>query len=449
MERQVAKELPAKQLERLLVTRQAKIAVIGLGYVGLPLAVEKAKAGFAVYGIERNSDRVNQVNAGKSYIPDVLTTDMRCVWEQGTLKASSDFEVVSQVDVITICVPTPLDAYKQPDTRYIESVVDSSVPFMRSGQLVVLESTTYPGTTEEIIQTRIEQAGFKVGTDVFLAFSPERVDPGNKHYKTANTPKVVGGVTPTCTRLAATMYEQILEGEVFTVSSPQVAEMEKLLENIFRVVNISLMNELAKLSDRMGIDIWEVVAAASTKPFGYMPFYPGPGLGGHCIPIDPFYLSWKAKEYDFTTQFIELAGAINNDMPGYVVQRIAEILNEHGLCLKGSNILLMGVAYKADVDDTRESPALKVAGHLLRKGALLRFHDPLVSQVKIKGELLTSVPTEDLKQSLSEADIVVILTGHNAIDYESIVDNAKLVYDTRNRTAGHSGEHLYRLGTGR
>ena len=360
-ERTVDQYVPAEELLQKIEGHRAQVAVIGLGYVGLPLAVEKAKAGFTVVGLDRNANRVAMVNRGENYIPDILAYELAEVVKAKKLRATQDFSVISDVDVITICVPTPLDKNKQPDTSYIEGVVEQSIPFIHKGQLIVLESTTYPGTTEEVILPRIESRGFKVGQDVFLAFSPERVDPGNKRYKTKNTPKVVGGVTPECTKVATALYEQVLEGKVFPVSSPRVAEMTKLLENIFRIVNISLMNELALLCEKMKIDIWEVIEAAKTKPFGYMPFYPGPGLGGHCIPLDPFYLAWKAKEYDFTTRFIELAGEINDGMPYHVVEQAMELLNTKGKSLNGSKVMLLGMAYKRDIDDLRESPALKVA----------------------------------------------------------------------------------------
>jgi len=372
-------------------TLYARIAVIGLGYVGLPLAVEKAKVGFDVTGLDRNAARVEMVNRGENYIPDILGSDLAQVVKEGKLHATQDFSVISNVDVITICVPTPLDKNKQPDTSYIEGVVDQSLPYLHKGQLVVLESTTYPGTTEEIILPRIESLGLKVGEDVFLAFSPERVDPGNDRYKTKNTPKVVGGVTPACTEVATALYEQVLDGAVFSASSPRVAEMTKLLENIFRIVNISLVNELALLCEKMKIDIWEVIEAAKTKPFGYMPFYPGPGLGGHCIPLDPFYLSWKAKEYDFTTRFIELAGEINDAMPYHVVERAMELLNTNGKALNGSKVMLLGMAYKRDIDDLRESPALKVARLLADRGAMLSYHDPYIPEINSAGLELRDV----------------------------------------------------------
>ncbi len=434
------------ELLEKIKTRHAQVAVIGLGYVGLPLAVEKAKAGYTVVGIDRNSNRVDMVNRGENYIPDILASDLAHVVQAGKLSAVQDFEVIDDVDVITICVPTPLDKNKQPDTSYIESVVDQSLPHLHRGQLVVLESTTYPGTTEEVILPRIEARGLKVGKDVFLAFSPERVDPGNKHYKTKNTPKVVGGVTPKCTEVATALYEQILEGEVFPVSSPRVAEMTKLLENIFRIVNISLMNELALLCEKMGIDIWEVIEAAKTKPFGFMPFYPGPGLGGHCIPLDPFYLSWKAKEYDFTTQFIELAGQVNDTMPYHIAERAMELLNERGKPLNGAKIFLLGMAYKKDIDDLRESPALKIARLLLQHRAVVSYHDPHIPEIDQAGLQLTSMPLNE--ETLKSADLVIITTAHTNVDYKLVVDHAPLIFDTRNATHGIKSPKIARLGVG-
>jgi len=433
-------------LKERIEKRQARVAVIGLGYVGLPLSVEKAKAGFFVTGIDRNPERVAQVNRGENYIGDVVAEDLLGAVESGHLKATTDFSVVGDADVVAVCVPTPLDKNKQPDTSFIEHVVEQSLPHLRAGQLVVLESTTYPGTTEEIILPRIESRGFKVGEDIHLAFSPERVDPGNAKFKTGNTPKIVGGMTPACTDAAATLYEQILESSVCRVSSPRVAEMAKLLENVFRIVNISLVNELALLSERMGIDIWEVIEAAKTKPFGYMPFYPGPGLGGHCIPLDPFYLSWKAREYDFSTRFIELAGEINDVMPYHVIERTMEILNGQGKALRGSRVLILGMAYKKDIDDVRESAALKVADRLLAHGAELTYHDPHVEAVRLHdGQMESQALTEGL---LEAQDLVLIMTAHSAVDYKFVCDRAKLVFDTRNATTGISGGHITRLGAG-
>ena len=438
--------VPAEELLQKIEGHRAQVAVIGLGYVGLPLAVEKAKAGFTVVGLDRNANRVAMVNRGENYIPDILAYELAEVVKAKKLRATQDFSVISDVDVITICVPTPLDKNKQPDTSYIEGVVEQSIPFIHKGQLIVLESTTYPGTTEEVILPRIESRGFKVGQDVFLAFSPERVDPGNKRYKTKNTPKVVGGVTPECTKVATALYEQVLEGKVFPVSSPRVAEMTKLLENIFRIVNISLMNELALLCEKMKIDIWEVIEAAKTKPFGYMPFYPGPGLGGHCIPLDPFYLAWKAKEYDFTTRFIELAGEINDGMPYHVVEQAMELLNTKGKSLNGSKVMLLGMAYKRDIDDLRESPALKVARLLAERGAELSYHDPYIPKIDVPGLQFESIPLTPA--NLATQDLVIITTGHTNVDYQQVVENAPLIFDTRNATRGIDSPKIIRLGVG-
>jgi UDP-N-acetyl-D-glucosamine dehydrogenase len=433
-------------LNQKIREKRARIAVIGLGYVGLPLAVEKAKVGYTVVGIERNADRVAMVNRGENYIGDVVPDDLAAVVRAGRLRATQDFSVVADVDVVTICVPTPLDKNKQPDTSYIEFVVEQSLPYIHPGQLIVLESTTYPGTTEEIIQSRLEERGFVVGRDVFVAFSPERVDPGNVQFKTKNTPKVVGGVTPACTEVAAALYEEVLEGGVFQVSSPRVAEMTKILENTFRIVNISLVNELALLCERMDIDIWEVIEAAKTKPFGYMPFYPGPGLGGHCIPLDPFYLSWKAKAYDFSTRFIELAGQVNDEMPHHVVERSMLLLNESGKSVRGAKILVLGVAYKRDIDDTRESPALKIMSLLVQLGAVVQYHDPYIASVVIEGQEYVSQPLSG--SNLRAADLVLIATDHTKVDYESVTQNAVLVFDTRNATSGTSAPNVRRLGVG-
>lgn len=433
-------------LREKIRSKSATVVVIGLGYVGLPLAVEKAKAGFHVVGIERNEVRVAQVNRGENYIADVLAQDLASVVAKGLLTATQSFDVVADADVITICVPTPLDKNKQPDTRYIEHVVDQSLPYLHAGQLVVLESTSYPRTTEEIIQPRLESRGFVIGEDMFLAFSPERVDPGNLEYKTQNTPKLVGGVTEHCTDVAAAVYEAILETDVCRVSSPRTAEMAKLLENVFRIVNISLVNELAQLCERMSIDMWEVIEAAKTKPFGFMAFYPGPGLGGHCIPLDPFYLSWKAKEYDFTTRFIELAGQINDDMPYHVVERVGALLNNVGKPIRGERILLLGMAYKKDIDDLRQSPAVKIAQLLLDQGAILSYHDPLIPVVKQESLCLTSVSLSD--ETLSDQSLVLITTDHTGIDYARVVALAPLVFDTRNATKGLTSDHLFKLGVG-
>jgi UDP-N-acetyl-D-glucosamine dehydrogenase len=426
--------------------RQARITVIGLGYVGLPLAVEKAKAGFTVIGLDRNPERVAWVNRGENYIPDVLAGELAEVVKIGKLQATQAFSVIKDSDVVAICVPTPLDKNKQPDTTYVEGVVDQSLPYLHKDQLVVLESTTYPGTTEEVILPKIESRALKVGEDIFLAFSPERVDPGNKHYKTKNTPKVVGGVTPACTEIAATLYEQVLEGKVCRVSSPRAAEMAKLLENVFRIVNISLVNELAQLCERMRIDVWEVIEAAKTKPFGFMPFYPGPGVGGHCIPLDPFYLSWKAKEYDFTTRFIELAGQINDGMPYYVIDQVTRLLNRAGKPLTGAKILLLGMAYKEDVDDLRQSPAMKIAHLLLDRGVDLSYHDPYIATIDQENIALQSV--ELTEESLQEQDLVVITTAHSNVDYRKVVEASRMVYDTRNAIRDVDAPNVTRVGAG-
>jgi len=419
-------------LEKKLRKRKAKIAVIGLGYVGLPLAVEKAKAGFTVVGVERKKERVDMVNQGKNYIPDIIGVELERVVKKGKLRATQDFEVISKVDVICICVPTPLTKNKEPDIQYIQSVTDKLTPYLRKGQLIILESTTYPGTTEEVILPRLQRKDFKVGEDFFLAYSPERIDPGNKKYRMNNIPKVVGGITKRCTHLARTLYEQVVKETVYPVSSPRVAEMEKLLENVFRNVNIALVNEMSLLCNRMGINIWEVIDAAKTKPYGFMPFYPGPGLGGHCIPIDPFYLAWKAKEYDFNTRFIELAAEINNSMPHYVVDQINRILNEHKKCLNGSKILILGVTYKKNIGDLRESPVLKIIGLLEKEKTKVSYHDPHIPSFLFQNRRYESVKLT--KGAIKSADIVLITTDHDFYQYEEVVDQAKLVFDTRNAT---------------
>jgi len=419
-------------LEKKLRGMEARIAVIGLGYVGLPLAVEQAKAGFRVIGIEREKERVNMINQGKNYIPDVVDTELKKVVKEEKLSATENPAVVCKVDVICICVPTPLTKNKEPDIQYIEGVTNRLIPHLRRGQLIVLESTTYPGTTEEVILPRLEKAGFRVGRDLYLAYSPERISPGNEDYRIGNTPKVVGGVTERCSLLAKTLYEQVIGERVYVVSSPRVAEMEKLLENVFRNVNIALVNEMALLCRRMGISIWEVIEAARTKPYGFMTFYPGPGLGGHCIPIDPFYLAWKAKEYDFNTRFIELAGEINDRMPLYVVERLTEILNQRRVCLNGATILILGVTYKKDIADLRESPALKIIKLLEDKKAKVLYHDPYIATFSLGDKHYTSI---ELNQNfLEEADVVVITTDHSCYDYERIVEKSRLILDTRNAT---------------
>jgi len=427
--------------------KKAKISVIGLGYVGLPLAVEIAKRGFHAAGIERKKERVDKVNHGESYITDISERDLSKVVRAGKLKATQSFEVVSDADIVVICVPTPLDRNKSPVTKYIKDVVDCSLPYAKKDQLFVLESTTYPGTTEEIIKPLLEDKGYRIGEDVFLAFSPERIDPGNKSYTVSNIPKVVGGVTPKCTEVAKAFYEEITSGGVYGVSSAKTAEMEKLLENIFRIVNISLVNEMAILCDKMGIDIWEVIEAAKSKPYGFMPFYPGPGTGGHCIPLDPFYLTWKAKEYGFATRFIELAGEINESMPEYISNKLSDTLNEKGKCLRGSNILVVGIAFKKDVADVRESPAVKVAQILCRKGASLLYHDPYIPEIEIDARNYSSSPLT--RELIKDTDAVLITTDHSKVDYGMIVKNADCIYDARNALRDYNSKNIYRLGSWR
>lgn len=412
--------------------RTAVIGVVGLGYVGLPLAVEKAKAGYKVIGFDIQQKRVDMVNEGHNYIGDVVDDELAQLVKEGKLVATTDYERIKEVDGVSIAVPTPLDKYKQPDVTYVVNSAEGIAPRLHKGMLVVLESTTYPGTTEEVVLPILERTGLKVGEDFFLAFSPERVDPGNKQYKTKNTPKVVGGMTKDCTEIAATLYRNVLEGEIFTVSSPAVAEMEKILENTFRNINVALANEMAVLCERMGIDVWEVIEAAKTKPYGFMPFYPGPGLGGHCIPIDPFYLTWKAREYDYHTKLIEISGEINDYMPEFVVEKAGKILNTFKKPLNGSKVLLMGAAYKKDIDDLRESPVLKVIDNLEKTGAVVLYNDPFIPEFKHNGKQYKSI--EITKESIADADIVIITTDHSDYDYNFITENAKVVFDTRNAT---------------
>lgn len=421
-----------RELKKKIVNKTAKVSVIGLGYVGLPLAVEKAKAGFEVIGIERKRQRVNMVNKAKNYISDIIDAELEKVVKEGKLRATQSFEAISEVDVICICVPTPLTRNKEPDIQHIEAVTEQFIPHFHKGQLIVLESTTYPGTTEEVILPRLQRNGLRVGEDFYLAYSPERIDPGNKRYRMNNVPKVVGGVTRRCTHLATALYEQVVKEEIYSVSSPRVAEMEKLLENVFRSVNIALVNEMALLCNRMGIDIWEVVEAAKTKPYGFMPFYPGPGLGGHCIPIDPYYLAWTAKEYDFNTRFIALAGEINDQMPYYVVERMTRILNEHKRCLNGAKILILGITYKKDIGDLRESPALKIIKLLEKEGANIFYHDPYIPSFLLQGKQYGSIKLTD--DFLEKVDIVLVTTDHSSYDYERITRKANLIFDTRNGT---------------
>lgn len=413
-----------------IATRTARVGVIGLGYVGLPLALELARAGFHVDGVDLNQDKCAQINTGQSYVRDVSSKSVAEQVTQGRLRATSDYTVLRNADAAIICVPTPLGKAKDPDISYIVSAADALSSHVHAGMLVVLESTTYPGTTEEILLPRMTKGGLRVGHDFFLAFSPERVDPGNLRYNTRNTPKVVGGMTRACLEVAAALYATAIE-TIVPVSSPTVAEMTKILENTFRAVNIGLVNELAIICHQLGISIWEVIEAASTKPFGFMPFYPGPGLGGHCIPIDPLYLTWKMRGLGLQTRFIELADTVNSNMPHYVISRIADVLNDEGKPLKGARILILGVTYKKDVDDLRESPALTVIFELQRRGALVNYHDPYVPQIALTPQMtLRSVSlTED---ALSRSDCVLVHTPHSCYDWVWVGRHAQLVFDTRN-----------------
>ena len=418
-------------LKEKLLAREATLGVIGLGYVGLPLAVEKAKAGFKVFGFDVQKEKVDMVNAGHNYIGDVINEDLKALVDEGRLVATADFADAARCDCVCICVPTPLDAHQQPDISYVRSSTESIMPYVHKDMLVVLESTTYPGTTEELVRPILERSGLKCGEDFYLAFSPERVDPGNLIYKTKNTPKVVGGCTPECTEVAAAMYETVLEAPVYKVSSPAIAEMEKILENTYRNVNIGLINELAILCDRMGIDIWEVVDAAKSKPYGFQAFYPGPGLGGHCIPLDPYYLSWKAREYGFHTSMIEASMMVNDRMPEYCVDRASRILNRQKKPINGTKVLVLGVAYKGDIDDYRESPAISVILELLRRGAEVEYYDPWVPRFR-RGELSMESLPELTESIISGADLVMVTTAHTNVDYELVGRYAKSVFDTKN-----------------
>lgn len=426
-------------------SRKAKVGVVGLGYVGLPLAVEMGKAGYDVLGVDINTERVDRLKKGESYIIDVPSADVQRLIRSGKFTASTDYSVLRSADAVSICVPTPLRKTKDPDVSYITSAVDGILQHIHKDMLIILESTTYPGTTEELIQRRVESLGYTVGKDFYLCFSPERVDPGNPVYNTRNTPKVIGGATPRCRQLANLLYGSVLENIVL-VSSTQVAEMVKLLENTFRSVNIALVNEMALMCDRMGIDVWEVIQAAATKPFGFMPFYPGPGIGGHCIPLDPMYLSWKAKTYDFYNKFIELASDINGNMPRYVVTKTAEALNTTHRCLNGARVLILGMAYKKDIDDLRESPGLEIYRLLEEQGAQVEYHDPFVRSFKEQQETVHSVPITEA--SLKSYDCVLLCTDHTNLDYCMIARNARLIVDTRNAFEGIPGDHIVRLGAG-
>ena len=421
--------------------------MVGLGYVGLPLAVEFARNGLKTTGIDLDQRKVDEMMAGRSYIPDVSTADVAALRQAGTLDATTDFSVLRDLDTVNICVPTPLRKTKDPDMSYVVSAAEQIAKYLHPGMLVVLESTTYPGTTAELLQPMFEATGLKVGEDFFLAFSPERVDPSNAKFTTKNTPKVVGGTTADCVEIATALYSMAID-TIVPVSSTKVAEMVKLLENTFRAVNIGLVNELALMCDRMGIDVWEVVNAAKTKPFGFMPFYPGPGLGGHCIPIDPYYLSWKAKEAGFEARFIELAGHVNASMPYYVADKVGEALNTHRKAVNGSSILILGITYKKDIDDIRESPALDVMHVLQQRGANVAYadpHAPVLTAREWPGKSEMKAVTIS-RAELAKYDCVVVLTDHKAFDYPLIVEASTLIFDTRNAIGADAGPHVYRLG---
>lgn len=420
-------------LKEKILDKTATLGVCGLGYVGLPLAVEKAKAGFKVVGFDVQVKKVNMVNTGHNYIGDVVNEDLAAIVASGNLRATNNFAEVASCDCICIAVPTPLDKHQEPDISYVKSSVENIAPYLHKDMLVVLESTTYPGTTEELLKPILEKiSGLTCGKDFYLAFSPERVDPGNLIYKTKNTPKVVGGCTYECTDIAATMYEAVLDAPVYRVSSPAIAEMEKILENTYRNINIGLVNELSRLCHEMGISVWEVIDAAKSKPYGFHPFYPGPGLGGHCIPLDPYYLTWKAREYGFHTTLIENSMIINDGQPEYCVERAMHILNRHKKAINGTKILMLGVAYKQDIDDYRESPAIRVMKELKKVGADVSYYDPWVPEFKdMYGQSGKSIPdlTPDV---INSYDLVMVTTGHTNVDYDMVQKNARAIFDTKN-----------------
>jgi UDP-N-acetyl-D-glucosamine dehydrogenase len=431
----------AEALREKISSKKARVGIVGLGYVGLPLAVEFAKAGFTVTGIDVQENKIAALNRGESYVQDVPTPALLPLVSERKFTATTDFSVVRDLDTINICVPTPLRKTKDPDMSYIVSAAQEIAKYFHPGLLVILESTTYPGTTDELLLPMFEQSGLKAGQDFFLCFSPERVDPGNPVYQTLNTPKVVGGITSECTEMGRLFFSQALES-VVPVSNTRVAEMVKLLENTFRMINIGLVNEMALMCDGMGINVWEVIDAAATKPFGYMPFYPGPGLGGHCIPIDPFYLSWKTKQSGIEARFIELAGYINGNMPHFVADKVQHALNEHSKAVKGSHIHVAGVAYKRNIDDVRESPALDVIMLLEKRGARVTYSDPFIPSIRLDHRTMES---QDLLGSAAAADCVVIITDHSRVDYPALLQASKLIVDTRNTMKNVRSEKIVRL----
>ena len=421
-----------KRLLEKIASKEIKVGVVGLGYVGLPLAVEKAKAGFLTVGFDVQDEKVDMVNRGENYIGDVVDSDLSNLVEEGILSATSDFSFIKDCDFVAICVPTPLDAHQQPDISYVRDSSIEIAKYLKKESIVVLESTTYPGTTEELVKPILEEgSGLKCGEAFYLGFSPERVDPGNLIYKTKNTPKVVGGIGQDATEVITEMYKAVLEGDVQAVSSPAVAEMSKILENTYRNVNIGLVNELAILCDKMNISIWEVIEAAKTKPYGFQAFYPGPGLGGHCIPLDPYYLSWKAREYGFHTSMIESSMMVNDRMPEYVVERCGKTLNEYKKALNGAKVLVLGVAYKQDIDDYRESPAIKVIEEFKKMKSEIEFYDPYIRSYKHEGAVYYGLE-EINEEMLATYDIVVVTTAHSKVDYEMVQRSAKVVFDTKN-----------------
>jgi UDP-N-acetyl-D-glucosamine dehydrogenase len=412
--------------------REIVVGVVGLGYVGLPLAVEKAKAGFKTIGFDVQSQKVKMVNDGHNYIGDVVDSDLNNLVKAGKLQATTDFSFVKDVDFIAICVPTPLNAHQEPDISFVKSSAEEISKYLKPNTMVVLESTTYPGTTEELIKPILEEgSGLKCGSDFYLGFSPERVDPGNLVYKTKNTPKVVGAIGEDATEVIAKMYSAVLEGEVYTVSSPAIAEMEKILENTYRNINIGLVNELSRLCNKMGISIWEVIDAAKTKPYGFQAFYPGPGLGGHCIPLDPYYLTWKAREYGFHTTLIENSMVINDSQPEYCIERAMHILNRHKKAINGAKVLVLGVAYKQDIDDYRESPALAVIDNLNKVGAVVEYYDPWVPEYKRNGQVFHSIK-EINPEIVASFDLIMVTCAHSNVDYKMVQENATAIFDTKN-----------------
>jgi UDP-N-acetyl-D-glucosamine dehydrogenase len=416
-----------------MMNKNTTIGIIGLGYVGLPLMLRCAESGFSVIGFDIDANKIDQLNQGKSYIRHIDNDRITQIWQSQQYQTTTDFSRISEADILVLCVPTPLGHHREPDLSFVLNTINSLLPYLRQGQLISLESTTYPGTTEEELRPLIEQKGFKIGEDIFLVYSPEREDPGNRQFSTNNIPKIVGGSTPACLERGVEFYSSIVE-KVIPVSSTQVAEMTKILENIYRAVNIGLVNELKILADKMGIDIWEVVDAAATKPFGFTPFYPGPGLGGHCIPIDPFYLTWKAKEYGISTRFIELAGEINTFMPHWVVTKIMDTLNNHGKPLKNSKILVLGIAYKKNVDDSRESPAIELMQLLSKKGAIISYSDPFIPNFPKKRDYSFNLKSVKITPAILQSfDCVLLATDHDAFNYEMIQQHSKLIVDTRGR----------------